>query len=108
MTKPQLGNDDVKRLADMAKIEVTEQDVENYKNDINNILGHLSLVNDAVVGDTNITGEGEKFFNYTRDDIPKVEDGGTELRAFSLQAIFDNMPNKSKDNQVKVSKVLKK
>jgi Asp-tRNA(Asn)/Glu-tRNA(Gln) amidotransferase C subunit len=108
MTKPQLTNDDVKKLADMAKIEVTEQDVVNYKQDINNILGHLAMVNDAVVGDTTELGAGEKFFNYTREDVPKMQDGGTIIRDYSLQAIFDNMPNKSKDNQVKVSKVIKK
>lgn len=108
MTKPQLTNDDVKRLADMAKIEVTAEEIEKYKQDINNILGHLAMVNDAVVGDTTALGAGEKFFNYTREDILKVEDGGTTTRDFNLQTIFDNMPNKSKDNQVKVSKVIKK
>lgn len=101
MSKPDLTNEDVVRLADMAKIEVTVEEVENYKNDINNILGHLAMVNEAVVGDVVATGAGEKFFNYTRVDV-------LEPRDFDAQTIFDNIPQKSKDNQVKVSKVIKK
>ncbi len=108
MSKPELTDEDIVRLADMAKIEITTEEVQNYKKDINNILGHLAMVSDAVVGDKVSTGAGEKFFNNTRDDIPEVKNGGTAVRDYDMQIIFDNMPNKSKDNQVKVSKVLKK
>lgn len=101
MSKPDLTNEDVVRLADMAKIEVTAEEVESYKKDINNILGHLAMVDEAVVGDVVATGAGEKFFNYTRADV-------LEPRDFDVQTIFNNIPQKSKDNQVKVSKVIKK
>jgi aspartyl/glutamyl-tRNA(Asn/Gln) amidotransferase C subunit len=108
MSKPQLTDEDVIRLADMAKIEVTIEEVQNYKKDINNILGHLAMVNEAVVGDVVATGAGEKFFNYTREDVAEVKNGGVAVRDYDMQIIFDNMPSKSKDNQVKVSKVIKK
>ena len=101
MTKPQLTNDDVRKLADLAKIEITENEVENYRQDINNILGHLAMVNEAVVAEVT-TGEGENFFNYTREDVLV----GEENRDFDKQIIFNNIPSKSKDNQVKVSKVI--
>ncbi len=103
MSKPQLTNDNVKKLADLAKIEISENEVENYKQDINNILGHLAMVNDAVVSEVK-TGDGEVFFNYTREDILPSEVN----RDFDKQIIFNNIPSKSKDNQVKVSKVIKK
>ena len=41
MSKPQLTDHDVKKLADLAKIEISEEEDLDYKKDINNILGHL-------------------------------------------------------------------
>lgn len=104
MSKPELTNQDIVKLADLAKIEINESEAESFKNDINSILGHLSLVNDAQVSGE--SGEDtELFYNYTREDILPVDQ---DERGFQRQIIFDNIPSKSKDNQVKVSKVIKK
>lgn len=101
MNKPQLDNDEIKKLADLAKIEITETETEEYKRDINNILSHLALVNEAVIAEEGKIGEGEAFINFTRED-------DLSERVFDTQTIFDNIPLISKDNQVKVSKVIKK
>lgn len=94
----QLTIDDVKKLADLAKIEVTEKEVESYVKDINNILGHLSMVSNADTG--NVTPDF-RFVNNLREDI-------LEERVFDRETIFKNIPNKSSDNYVKVSKVINK
>lgn len=94
----QLTKEDIKKLADLAKIEITIAEEELYLKDINNILSHLAVVNDA-----NVSGKVENFnfFNHTRTDV-------LDPRDFSSEIIFEDMPNKSKDNYVKVSKVIKK
>jgi aspartyl/glutamyl-tRNA(Asn/Gln) amidotransferase C subunit len=94
----QLTIEDIKKLADLAKIEITVAETENYLKDINNILGHLSMVGQADVSDAD---RHLRFYNSLRTDI-------LEKRDFDRETIFENIPNKSKDNYVKVSKVIKK
>jgi aspartyl-tRNA(Asn)/glutamyl-tRNA(Gln) amidotransferase subunit C len=94
----QLTIDDIKKLADLAKIEITSEEEQKYLKDINNILQHVSMVTEA---DTEGVEKVLPFVNYTREDI-------LEPRDFSLDIIFQNVPQKSKDNYVKVAKVLKK
>lgn len=93
-----LNLDDVIKLADLAKIEITNSEAENYLQDINNILGHLSSVSGA---QTNNAEQNFRFVNNLRPD-------NLDARDFDKQIIFDDMPNKSANNYVKVSKVIKK
>ncbi len=94
----QLTIDDIKKLADLAKIEITPQEEERYLKDINNILGHVSQVTEA---DTNDIEKTFAFVNNLRIDELEEKD-------FDANTIFANVPQKSKDNYVKVAKVLKK
>lgn len=98
----QLTKDDIKKLADLAKIEITENEEESYLKDINNILSHLAMVKDA---DTTGVEASFNFFNSVREDVLASENN---RRDFSHEIIFQDIPNKSKDNYVKVSKVIKK
>lgn len=90
--------DDIKKLADLSKIEITPEEEVKYLQDINNILGHVSMVSDA---DTSLIEKSFKFVNSLRLDV-------IEERDFDSDTIFANVPQKSKDNYVKVAKVLKK
>ena len=93
---------DIKKLADLAKIEITTDEEQSYLKDINNILEHLAMVKDA---DTTGVETSFNFFNQTREDDLA---NGENKRDFSSEIIFADIPNKSKDNYVKVSKVIKK
>lgn len=94
----QLTIDDIKKLADLAKIDITAEEEEKYLKDINNILGHVSMVSEA---DTSDIEKTFKFVNSLRVDVLEEKD-------FDKDTIFANVPQKSKDNYVKVAKVLKK
>lgn len=93
-----LSTEDIKKLADLAKIEITIAEAENYLQDINNILGHLSMV-----GNAQIQGIDNKYLfeNSVRSD-------SLENRDFDLNLIYQNIPSKTADNFVKVSKVINK
>jgi aspartyl-tRNA(Asn)/glutamyl-tRNA(Gln) amidotransferase subunit C len=94
----QLSIDDIKKLAELAKIEITSEEENKYLKDINNILGHISQVSGA---DTSGVENNFPFVNSLRQDILEQKD-------FDRDTIFKNVPSKSNDNYVKVAKVLKK
>lgn len=94
----QLTINDIKKLADLAKIEITAEEEQKFLKDINNILEHVSIVSQA---DTSEIEKTFTFVNSFRQDI-------LEGRDFDKETIFTNVPQKSKDNYVKVAKVLKK
>jgi aspartyl-tRNA(Asn)/glutamyl-tRNA(Gln) amidotransferase subunit C len=93
----QLTLEDIKKLADLAKIEVTEAETVEYLKDINNILGHVSQVTEA-----NTTGvdKQHRFYNTLRPDT-------LDNREYDRETIFKNIPDKSGD-YVRVAKVIKK
>lgn len=93
----QLTKGDIIKLAELAKIEVTEAEKDEYLKDINNILGHVSMVAEA---DTQGVEKDLKFYNSLRQDE-------LEARDFDRELIFQNIPNKS-GNYVRVNKVIKK
>jgi aspartyl-tRNA(Asn)/glutamyl-tRNA(Gln) amidotransferase subunit C len=93
----QLTLEDIKKLADLAKIAVTDAESVEYLQDINNILGHVSEVAKA---DTTGVERQLKFYNNLRGDVLDVRD-------FEREAIFENIPDKSGD-YVRVAKVIKK
>ncbi len=94
----QLTIDDIKKLADLAKIEITSEEEQKYLKDINNILSHVSMIQEA---DTSEIEKTFTFVNSFREDILEEKD-------FDRNTIFTNIPQKSNDNYVKVAKVLKK
>ena len=90
--------DDIKKLSALAKIEITQAEEQEYLKDISNILDHLALVSQAT--NESVT-DSFLIENQTRvDDI--------ETRDFDRSVIFKNVRNLSKDNYIKVSKVIKK
>jgi len=94
----QLRIEDIEKLADLAKIEITIAEKEQYLKDINNILGHISMISSADLGSVENTF---RFSNNVRADA-------LDKRDFDLNLIYQNIPSKSTDNFVKVSKVIKK
>jgi aspartyl-tRNA(Asn)/glutamyl-tRNA(Gln) amidotransferase subunit C len=91
--------EEINKLADLSKLDLTEEEKQKYLNDINGILDHLNEIKSANLDE--VTAQFP-FFNHTRNDV--LGESTDETR----EAIYKNFPNKSSDNQVKVNKVLKK
>lgn len=94
----QLTQEDIGKIADLAKIELTQAELSGYLADINNILGHLAMVSEAKIENPT---NSFRFFNQLRVD-------SRDERDFDRDMILENIPNKSNDNYVKVNKVIKK
>jgi aspartyl/glutamyl-tRNA(Asn/Gln) amidotransferase C subunit len=100
--------DDIKKLADLSKLAITEIEQEKYLKDINGILGYVGQIANADISDLNKKEISDfNFHTVVRDD--NVRDGKSEEEnQKEKEIILKNIPQKSSDNYVKVSKVIQK
>jgi aspartyl-tRNA(Asn)/glutamyl-tRNA(Gln) amidotransferase subunit C len=86
---------DVENLAELAKIELSDQEKENLLSDMEGILAYVKQIQEVEVAE--ITPEYSNR-NVWREDKP-------EARDFSAQIIKEQFPD-SKDGFVKVKKIM--
>ena len=100
--------DDIKKLADLSKLAITDEEEEKYLKDINGILGYVGQIANAKIDGKNI--EDINMYNFhtiTRNDDFRDEKNEEENKK-EKEIIMQNIPQKSDDNYVKVAKVIKK
>ena len=61
--------DDTKHLASLARIELTEIEVETYTNDIAQIVDYVSAVSELVADKTGLKPQVGARYNVVRDDV---------------------------------------
>jgi len=81
-----ISNDEVKRLASLARIELTEKETETFAKDMGAILTYVDAV--KAVSGAEIEDKGINLKNVLRDDVVREDKSYTE-------AILKNAPNKS-------------
>ena len=89
---------DVEKLAKLARIKLTEEEMGKMLKEVDPILGYVAQLQEVVsiVGEEKKAGE---LRNVTREDINPTETGK------NTSSIVANMPN-SQDNYLKVEKIL--
>jgi aspartyl-tRNA(Asn)/glutamyl-tRNA(Gln) amidotransferase subunit C len=93
-----LSKDEVKRIAQLARIEITEEEAEKYSTELSAILGFVEKLNEA---DT----EGvEPIAHITGAKNVMREDKVVEYSDETKEGIIDNFPEK-KDRFDKVKAV---
>lgn len=93
-----LSNDDIKHLADLARISVSDEEVIKYKKELESILGYVEQLNTIDTKSLDPTTQVTGLVNVNRDD----KDISGTLRRSDL---LDQVPE-VKDGQIKVPKVL--
>ena len=86
---------DIENLAELAKIELTENEKEALLKDMDGILGYVKQIEAVEVEETSL--------NYTNKNIWREDK--IEPRDFSREKIIDQFPDE-KDDFVKVKKIL--
>lgn len=94
-----MTTDDVKNLAQLSRIALSQNEAESFKQEIDSILEYVSAVKDIVSENSPEKSLGARF-NVLRDDVVTVEPG-----QFS-EVLKDAMPNKDGDF-LAVKKILK-
>lgn len=96
MTK--LSRDDVLNLAKLAKLELTEEEIEKFRTELSDILGYVEKLSEADVTGLAPTTQVTGLTNVMRAD---------QERNYGLdqQALLKNVPRKQ-GNNIKVRRVL--
>ena len=91
---------DIEKLAELARIELTEEEKARYASEIGSILGYIERVQNADVGDARPADrEVGVVKNVFRGDVDVHESG------MYTKSILEEAPD-TKDDFVKVKKIL--
>ena len=96
MTK--LSRDDVLKLADLAKLDLTAEEVDKFQVEISQILNYVEQLQTADIDKMEPTYQVTGLTNVTRAD--EVKDYGV-----SQKELLKNLPDRD-GNQIKVKRVL--
>jgi aspartyl-tRNA(Asn)/glutamyl-tRNA(Gln) amidotransferase subunit C len=93
-----ISKEEIKKLADLARIEMEDKEIENLRGEMDAILDYVGQVK-SVAGDLGEDNEIGPLRNVMRED-----ENPTESETFSKELIAE-FPNKDK-NYLKVKKIL--
>lgn len=95
---PKLSRDDVLKLAKLARLELTSEEVDVYCHELSDILDYFTLLQAADTVNLEPTYQVTGLTNVMRED--KVVDYG-----YSAMTLLENVP-KLKDGQIKVRRMV--
>lgn len=91
-----ISKEEVKRIATLARLELTNSEVETYAGQLSAILGYVGELQSVDTDNIRLTSQVTGLSNVTRDD--KVEAGDNP-------EVLVNMAPESKDGLIKVKAV---
>jgi aspartyl-tRNA(Asn)/glutamyl-tRNA(Gln) amidotransferase subunit C len=93
-----LTRDDVLKLAHLARLDLTDEEVEQYSSELTDILQYVEQLSGVDVGGLEPTNQVTGLTNVTRED---------EVRDYGYEAadLLKNVPS-VKDNQIKAKRIL--
>jgi aspartyl-tRNA(Asn)/glutamyl-tRNA(Gln) amidotransferase subunit C len=94
-----MNNDEVKKLANLARLDLNEEEVAKYSKDLEEILGYVKRVNDISGTDDEGRIESAGVRNVFREDVNPHESGEY------TEDLINGAPD-SQDGFVKVKKIL--
>jgi aspartyl-tRNA(Asn)/glutamyl-tRNA(Gln) amidotransferase subunit C len=92
---------DVEGLAQLARIELSEDEKKELLLDMKGILEYVKQIERVEVPDMKLSGE---LYNVWREDLP-AQTGKIEPREFSKELIVEQFPD-AQDGFLKVKKIL--
>lgn len=69
MTKTTLSGEDVKKVASLIKIKISEESIENYQSQLNKVLDNLEVFEELDTKDVPITSQVTGLVNVLREDV---------------------------------------
>lgn len=92
-----VSKEEIKHIADLARLEIDESEIDNYILNLQDILNFANIVNNAPVeGLTESFGVNENYNVFRKDEIKVFEDN---------EALLANAPEKER-NMFKIPKVI--
>jgi aspartyl-tRNA(Asn)/glutamyl-tRNA(Gln) amidotransferase subunit C len=94
-----MQKEDIKKLAELSRIELTEEEVEEYTEEFSDILEYVDSLKEVVGESDDLVLESSSNRNVLREDEIPHESG------INTDKLIKESPD-SKDNYIKVKKVL--
>lgn len=93
----QISKEEILHIANLAQLELKEEEIEKYMLNLQDILNFANIVNNAPVEGLGVTvGTSEAKNVFRKDEIKKFED---------VESLLQNAPEQQK-NMFKIPKVL--
>ena len=93
-----LSRDDVLKLARLARLELSDDEITEYSEELSSILQYVQLLQDVDVSGLEPTNQVTGLTNVTRKD--EVRDYG-----YAAAELLKNVPT-TQDNQIKVKRMI--
>lgn len=93
-----LTREDVLKLAQLARLDLTDEEVDEFSEELSSILQYVEMLDQADVTGLAPTNQVTGLENVTRDD--EIRDYG-----YKPEELLKNLP-KSKDNQIEVKRMI--
>lgn len=94
----ELTREDVLKLARLARLDLTDEEIEEFRGEISEILHYVEQLQSVDVGDLKPTNQVTGLTDVTRPD--EVRDYG-----YKVERLLENVPA-VKDNQIQVKRML--
>ena len=92
-----VSKEEIKHIADLARLEIDESEIDNYILNLQDILNFANIVNNAPVENLDVTiGENEAKNVFRKDEVEVFEDN---------EALLANAKEKER-NMFKIPKVI--
>lgn len=93
----EISKEEILHIANLADLNIAEEEIEKYMENLQDILNFANIVNNAPVEDLDVTiGANEKKNIFRKDEIKVFEDN---------EALLQNAPSKEL-NMFKIPKVI--
>jgi aspartyl-tRNA(Asn)/glutamyl-tRNA(Gln) amidotransferase subunit C len=92
-----IDRETVKNVARLARLGLSEEEVDTFKNQLSSILGHIQILQEADVSGVSPVAHASRLTNITRADIPQP--------SYPPEVLLANAPDQE-DNLLKVNAVL--
>ncbi len=93
-----LSRDDILKLAHLARLELSESEIDEYASELSEILQYVTMLSSVEVDDLTPTHQVSGLINITRQD--ETIDYG-----YDPSDLLENLPAKQ-DNQIKVKRMI--
>ncbi len=92
-----IDRETVQNVARLARLGLSEEEIETFKNQLSSILGHMQILQEADVSGVSPIAHASRLTNITREDISQA--------SYPPEVLLANAPDQE-DNYLKVNAVL--
>jgi len=97
-----ITEDEIQHVADLARIEISEEEKKKYASEMSAVLGYISQLNEVKTDNIDPTTQVTGLVNVVREDEPRIDDA--KAIADNRRKILECVPL-TEENYIKVKSV---